>query len=211
MSRGTRIPNLGGAKAFILHRPHVTVTAIARQLAAIGLVATDCWPDLPADALAADFVFFDADLGFDQQFPWPAGEAPMPMIALIGSEAPGRIEWALSQKADAQLLKPVGNAGVYSALLIARQAFEARRQLADEIGSLRARVAERQTIVRAVAALSSQGIDDDRAYGQLRSLAMSWQISLEEAARRVVAMTGEVGTGEAGNGEEGGDDQSRRA
>lgn len=137
MSRGTRIPNLGGAKAFILHRPHVTVTAIARQLAAIGLVATDCWPDLPADALAADFVFFDADLGFDQQFPWPAGEAPMPMIALIGSEAPGRIEWALSQKADAQLLKPVGNAGVYSALLIARQAFEARRQLADEIGSLR--------------------------------------------------------------------------
>jgi hypothetical protein len=60
----------------------------------------------------------------------------MPLIALIGSEAPGRIEWALSHNADAQLLKPVGNAGVYSALLIARQAFEARRRLADEIASL---------------------------------------------------------------------------
>jgi len=201
MSRVSRIPNLGGAKALVLHRPHATVAAITRQLRAIGLQATDCWPELPAEALAADFVFFDVDLGFDEQFPWRAGEAPMPLIALIGSEAPGRIEWALAQKADAQLLKPVGNAGVYSALLIARQAFEARRRLADEIAGLQSRVAERQTIVRAVAALSSQGVDDDRAYAQLRSLAMGWQISIEEAARRVVAMA---------DGE-GSDEQSRRA
>ncbi len=201
MSRATRIPNLGGARAFILHRPHATVNAIARQLAAIGLVATDCWPDLPADVLAADFVFFDADMGFDQQFPWPAGEAPMPMIALIGSEAPGRIEWALSHNADAQLIKPIGNSGVYSALLIARQGFEARRQLAGEIAALQQRVGERQTIVRAVAALSSRGVDDEQAYGQLRSLAMSWQINIEEAARRVVAMTAEEGV----------DEQSHRA
>ena len=196
----TRIPNLGGARAFILHRPHPTVQAITRQLSAIGLIAIDCWPELSPEVLAADFVFFDADLGFDEQFPWKPGEAPMPLVALIGSEAPGRIEWALSHKADAQLLKPVGNAGVYSALLIARQSFEARKHLAGEIASLRQRVAERQTIVRAVAALS-KGSDDERAYAQLRSLAMSWQISVEDAARRIVAMTDE----------EGGDDQSHRA
>jgi AmiR/NasT family two-component response regulator len=201
VSRISRIPNLGGARAFVLHRPHPVVQAITRQLAAIGLNATDCWPELPAEALAAEFVFFDVDLGFDEQFPWQAGQAPMPLIALIGSEAPGRIEWALSHNADAQLLKPVGNAGVYSALLIARQSFEARRRLADEIASLETRVAERQTIVRAVTALSAQGFDDERAYAQLRSLAMNWQVSLEEAARRIVAMTQE----------EGGDDQSRHA
>ena len=161
-----------------------------RQLTAIGLEAQGCWPELPAEALAADFVFFDVDLGFDQQFPWKPRDAPMPTIALIGSEAPGRIEWALSQKADAQLLKPVGNAGVYSALLIARQAFEARCRLADEIAALQSRLAERQTIVRAVVALCAEGVDDARAYAQLRSLAMTWRISLEEAAQRVVAMTG---------------------
>lgn len=189
MSRAARIPNLGGAKAFILHRPHATVGALSRQLAAIGLDVRECWPELSPDALAADFVFFDVDLGFDEQFPWKPGEAPMPLVALIGSEAPGRIEWALSQKADAQLLKPVGTAGVYSALLIARQSFDARRRLADEIAALETRVAERQTIVRAVAALAAQGVDDGRAYAQLRSLAMSWQISIEQAARRIVAMT----------------------
>ncbi len=200
MSRPARIPNLGGAKAVVLHRPHPTVNALARQLAAIGLEVGDCWPHLPAEALAADFVFFDVDLGFDEQFPWKPGEAPMPLVALIGSEALGRIEWALSHKADAQLLKPVGTAGVYSALLIARQAFEARRRLADEIAALEARVAERQTIVRAVAALCAKGVDDERAYAQLRSLAMNWQVSVEQAARRVVAMA----TGE-------GDDHTRRA
>ena len=200
MSRAARIPNLGGAKAFVLHRPHPTVRPLTRHLSAIGLEAIECWPQLPAEALAADFVFFDADLGFDEQFPWKPGEAPMPLVALIGSEAPGRIEWALSHNADAQLLKPVGTAGVYSALLIARQSFEARKRLAGEIASLRQRVGERQTIVRAVAALSKGG-DDDRAYAQLRSLAMSWQISVEEAARRIVAMTEE----------EDGDDQSHPA
>jgi response regulator NasT len=200
MTRASRIPNLGGARAFLLHRPHPTVQAITRQLSAIGLITSDCWPELPPEVLAADFVFFDADLGFDEQFPWKPGEAPMPLVALIGSEAPGRIEWALSHKADAQLLKPVGNAGVYSALLIARQSFEARKHLAGEIASLRQRVAERQTVVRAVTALS-KGADEHRAYAQLRSLAMSWQISIEDAARRIVAMTDE----------EGGDDQSHRA
>ena len=198
MTRAARIPNLGGAQAFILHRPHATVNALSRQLVAIGLEVRECWPELPPDALAADFVFFDVDLGFDDQFPWKSGEAPMPSIALIGSEAPGRIEWALSRNADAQLVKPIGQSGVYSALLIARQAFDARRQLASEIEALHARVAERQTVVRAVAFLSGQGLSDNSAYARLRALAMNWQVSIEEAARRVVARR------------EGGDERSGR-
>lgn len=201
MSRTTRIPNLGGAKAFVLHRPHPTVQAISRQLSAIGLEVRDCWPDLPADVLAGDFVFFDVDMGFDEQFPWKPGEAPMPLIALIGSEAPGRIEWALSHKADAQLVKPIGNSGVYSALLTARQAFEARARLAAEVAALEARIGERLTIVRAVAALRSRGTSEERAYRQLRSMAMGWQVSVEAAAQRIVAMT---------DGE-GDDDRSHRA
>ncbi len=196
MSRRARIPNLGGARAVVLHRPHPGIEALARQLGAIGLEVTEAWPDLPASAVGADFLFFDVDLGFDEQFPWAPGEAPMPLVALIGSEAPGRIEWALAQKADAQIVKPVGSAGVYSALLIARRAFDERRRLAAEIASLRERVAERQTVVRAVVALSSRTKDEDQAYAQLRALAMSWQVTLEEAARRVVDLQSAEGSHE---------------
>jgi AmiR/NasT family two-component response regulator len=76
-------------------------------------------------------------------------------------------------------------------LLIARQAFETRKRHAFEIAALQSRVAERQTIVRAVAILVTQGVDDGRAYDQLRSLAMSWQVSIEQAAQRVLAMAGQ--------------------
>ena len=203
MSRTPRIPNLGGAKALVLHRPHPTVQAITRQLSAIGLDVARLlagtagrrrWRPISSSSTPIS--------ASTSSFPWKPGEAPMPLIALIGSEAPGRIEWALSHKADAQLLKPVGNAGVYSALLIARQTFEARQ--APGRRDRRAAPARRRAADHRArgGGAGRKGADDERAYAQLRSLAMSWQISVEEAARRIVAMAGS---------KEDGDDQSRRA
>lgn len=187
MKRPIRTQNLGGARALILHRPHDTVQVLTRQLTAIGLGVAQAWPDLGPDALGADFVFFDADMGHDGQFPWAPGTAPMPMIALIGSEAPGRIEWALAAGAQAQLLKPLGSNGVYSALLIARDAFDNARRLSAEISDLRRRLDERRTVVRAVAHLMRQGTAEDAAYAQLRRMAMDWRISFEDAAARITA------------------------
>ena len=187
MKRRLFVPSLGGAEAVILHRPHPTVQALSRQLVAIGLTVTAHWPELGAGALAADYTFFDADMGYDAQFPWAPGAAPMPMIALIGSEAPGRIEWALAQGADAQLLKPVGDHGAFGALLIARNGFDARRGLAAEIEALRGRLAERQTVVRAVTVLAARGRSEEEAYAHLRQIAMAWQETIEQAAARIVA------------------------
>ena len=189
-------PRLGGAVAVILHRPHDTVEALSRQLAAIGLEARPCWPDLAPDDAAADFLFFDADLCHDAQFPWPPGEAPMPMIALIGSEAPGRIDWALAAGASAQMLKPVGAAGAYAALLTAHRAFAARRALSDEIGALEDRLSHRETVVQAALRLAAQGGTEREAYARLRQIAMAWQVTIEEAASRI-------------NGSNGGDDRRR--
>ncbi len=187
MTGRMRIADLGGARAVILHRPHAVVTALTRQLQAVGLRVQTAWPDLPAAALAADFVFFDADMGFDAQFPWAKGQAPMPLIALIGSEAPGRVEWALAAGANAQILKPVGDGGVYSALLIARHTFEARRALTVEVEDLRRRLGERQTVVLAVIVLMRSTGSEEAAYAALREMAMAARITLEEAAARVIA------------------------
>lgn len=190
MSRRLRIPDLGGAVAVILHRPHATVAALARQLEAIGLRAECAWPDLPPAGQAADYLFIDVDTAHEDQFPWPVGQAPMPTVALIGSEAPGRIEWLMNFGADAQILKPVGMAGVYSALLIARATFEARAEMRDRIDSLQRRLGQRQTVVRAVAMLAARGKSEDAAYDQLRQMAMAWRISFEDAAARLVDRSG---------------------
>lgn len=161
--------------------------ALTRQLVAIGLIVDQVWPELGPEALAVDFTFFDADMGYDGQFPWAAGAAPMPMIALIGSEAPGRIEWFLQIGAHAQLLKPVGDSGTYSALLIARDGFDRQRALGAQIADLRRRLDERQTVVKAVALLAAMGKTGAGAYAQLRQMAMAWRIRFEVAALRVVA------------------------
>ncbi|MFD1797302.1 ANTAR domain-containing protein [Paracoccus aurantiacus] len=186
MSGQLRILDLAGAKAAILHRPHATAAAIERQLRAIGLSAETHWPELP-DTLAVDFLFFDVDMGFDAQFPWPPGQSPMPMIALIGSEAPGRIEWSLSHGAHAQLLKPVGDNGVYSALLIARAAFQVRHGYTARIGELEGRLAARETVVRAVMTLVAQGMTDEDAFASLRRMATDRRESFEAVAARIIA------------------------
>lgn len=193
MKRRIRIQNLGGARALILHRPHPSVQNLARQLTAIGLATNTAWPDPGPDILAADFLFFDADLGHDAQFPWDPGASPMPMIALIGSEAPGRIEWSLGIGAHAQILKPVGDSGVYSALLIARDAFDARRDLSARITDLQARLDDRQSVVQAVVLLASRGMTEADAYAELRQMAMRWRTTVEAAAHRVIARFAEGG------------------
>lgn len=199
MIRQVRIQNLGGARAVILHRPHPTAQALRRQLVAIGLVVDQAWPELGPEALAADFIFFDTDMGFDAQFPWPASAAPMPMIALIGSEAPGRIEWSLQIGAHAQLLKPVGDNGAYSALLIARATFDRQCALNAEVADLQRRLNERQTVVQAVALLAARGKTEAEAYAQLRQMAMAWRVSFEDAALRVAARFGAGGSDDQRN------------
>ena len=124
------------------------------------------------------------------------------MVALIGSEAPGRIEWSLRAGAHAQLLKPVGDNGAFSSLLIARDAFDAQKALFAEIADLKRRLDGRQTVVRAVTLLAARGKTEEEAYAQLRQMAMAWRISFEDAAIRIVASRDATATQtmEAGDG-----------
>ncbi|MEP2680272.1 MAG: ANTAR domain-containing protein [Sulfitobacter sp.] len=194
MSGLLNIPNLDQACALVVHPVPDHAAALMRQLNAIGLTVSHAWPDLPASAITADFIFYDTDMGHDAQFPWDPGQAPMPMIALVGSEAPGRIEWAARMGADALLLKPVGSSGAFSALLMARHSFELRQSLNAEIKQLRHRMSARQTVVQAVALLSAQGKSQDAAYDQLRQMAMAWRINVEDAALRIVENSNDEGS-----------------
>lgn len=182
-----RTENLGGAVAWILHRPHPSVQGLIRQLSVIGLNVREAWPELPAEALNADFIFYDADSGHNEQFPWRAGSSPMPMIALIGSEVPGRLKWAMDMGAHAQLLKPVSDKGVYAALLVARSNFDQAKASQALITDLENRLSARQTIVQAVMISMMKGKTEAEAYDLLRQVAMAWQVTIETAAERIVA------------------------
>lgn len=185
MTRRNR-PPLAQWHAVILHRDHPSIDALRRQLDLLQIRVTLCWPHLDEAHASADVVFFDADMGHDGQFPWPRGFAPMPMIALIGSEAPGRIEWALDQGSNAHLLKPIGSTGAYGALLIAAHAYEQVRAQADDIRVLEDRLRQRPIVVRAILhLLQNEGGGEAAAWKRLRSVAMDWGMTIEDAAEAI--------------------------
>ena len=188
MSRPAYIPNFDGKRALILHRVHPVVDAISRQLAQLGISCDHCWPALPASAASdADLLIFDADMGHDEQFPWEAGAAPMPAIALIGSEAPGRLAWTMSRGADAHLLKPVGSGGVFTALVMASEAFARRLATRAELNGLTARLEQREVIAEATACLMLRAnLPAETAYAQLRRDAMAARLTIEAMAEQVV-------------------------
>lgn len=185
MTRGNR-PLLANWHAVILHRDHPSVDALRRQLDLLQIRVTVAWPQFDEADVGANVTFFDADMGHDGQFPWPKGFAPMPMIALIGSEAPGRIEWALDQGSNAHLLKPLGSTGAYSALLIAAHAYEQARAQAADIRALEDRLRQRPIVVRCILhLLQNEGGDEAQAWKRLRSVAMDWGMTIEDAAEAI--------------------------
>ena len=191
MTQPFRTPNFRGWRALVLHKPGPVTEALLRQFDRLGLEGRVIWPDLAQDA-TADVLFFDADLGHDGQFPWPPGHAPMPLIALLGSEAPGRVEWALTRRPHAHMLKPLGSGGVYGALVIASHTYAERFQLEGEVATLRSRLARRQAVAEAVVTLMRRdGIaTTDAAYARLRKLAMASQRSIEDTADDVLRPVG---------------------
>lgn len=176
----SRLPNFRGQRCLVLHRRDNNSDTLVRQLESLGLIVDLRWPVEGATADGYDVMFFDADLGYDGLFAWPPAPPPIPLIAMMGSEAPGRIEWMLSQAPAAYLIKPIGSTGVFSALAIAFHSFETEQGLKGAITDLTLRVKSRPLVFKAMLALMDQlGIDDDEAYRLLRRESMNRRITVE--------------------------------
>ena len=128
-----------GQRAVILHRPSETTNRLVRQCVLLGLRVEA--RRRPLRALEnVDIVLADADEGWDGLLPWAPAEKPAPLVALLASEAPERIAWALDQGADALIAKPVTASAVYPALVMATRRHAEARQLNERIARLGERV-----------------------------------------------------------------------
>ena len=176
-----------GQRALILHRAGETTDRLVRQCALLGLRAEARWRPLRA-VEDVDIVLVDADEGWDGLLPWTPAEKPAPLVALLASEAPGRIAWALDQGADALIAKPVSASAVYPALVMATRRHAEARQLNERIARLEERVRLRQLVHAAVrTVMVTEGCDENEAYGRLRREAMQTRQTLEQTAASMLA------------------------
>ncbi|HEY3623834.1 MAG TPA: ANTAR domain-containing protein [Roseiarcus sp.] len=176
-----------GQRAVILHRPSDTTDRLVRQCVLLGFRAEARWQPLRA-VEDIDIVLVDADEGWDGLLPWTPAEKPAPLVALLASEAPGRIAWALDQGADALITKPVTASAVYPALVMATRRHAEARELNERIRRLEERVRLRPLVHAAVRSfMAADGCDENEAYGRLRREAMQTRLTLEQAAASILS------------------------
>jgi AmiR/NasT family two-component response regulator len=180
------VHNFSGQTAIVVHRSPEIGLRIKERCHRLGIRARVRSEDLDAQEVRnADMVILDIDTADDGILPWERATAPMPLIGLIGSESPGRLAWALAQEVDAFLpLTGLGN--LFSAMVIAHEVFARKAERRAREAELARRGNLRLEVIRAVLALMEHGRDEALALKQLRTMAMVEQISLEDAAVRLL-------------------------
>ncbi|WP_337269531.1 ANTAR domain-containing response regulator [Oryzifoliimicrobium ureilyticus] len=175
-------PNFAGWRAIILAEEDSNIDRLRRQLMLLGVTATLQWLPLSIDDLP-DLVVVDADRGWDELLPWPDGKPARPVVALLGSEAPGRIAWAIGCGASALIPKPVSVSTIYPALVLAVASHLQRSEADARVARLEERLRLRPVVFAAINRLKSERqIDDEEAYRLLRERAMDRRMPLEQLA-----------------------------
>ncbi|MDM9649325.1 ANTAR domain-containing protein [Rhizobium sp. S163] len=186
----SRTPNFTGWRAVILHREDTNTERLERQFGLLGILSTRRWEPMASWA-DTDLVLVDADQGWDDILP-PAdgptgGPSSKPLVALLGSEAPGRIAWAMGRGASAIIAKPVSASAIFPALVMAVSIHRERLAVAEELRYLEERVRLRPLVHAAVEKLrAARGLDEDQAYATLRGLAMQRRLTMEQIAAIVL-------------------------
>ena len=185
----TRIKtNFRGLRALILHSKGATSERLAGILERLGLVVMSCDPNgiEVADLPACDIVLFDSDEEIEASVLDDVAKT-LPLIALIGNEAPSRLARVVRFRCNSHILKPIRSTGVYSAVLLATNGHERQRQADREIATFRQRLAGRRVVMKAVLKqMEHCGMDEEAAYEVLRRRAMELRVPIEIAARMVL-------------------------
>jgi AmiR/NasT family two-component response regulator len=105
---------------------------------------------------------------------------PVPVIGLVGVEAPSRLKALVNLGATSFLRKPVHGGAVYTSLFMGINQFLLRSEMYERLQDLEMRRRGRRAVLRAVILLMQEtGLDDDSAYSQLRRESMRVRQSLE--------------------------------
>ena len=163
-----RIPNFRGYHAVVIHRADSNQAVLVQRLKQLGLLVDAIGPNSKEINGPIDVCFFDTDLGYGDQFLWSAFKPPVPLIAVIGSEAPGRLEWAIKQGPSAYLVKPIQPTGVFNALVFGFHNFQTIKELEAQNEKLRNRVKSRHLIAKAVLSLMHHfDLEEAAAFSQI--------------------------------------------
>lgn len=184
MTASARIQNFSGFRARLVSEQTDANQPLVAALLRLGFTIAPHdpqagWPeDLDPER---DLLFLEGDLhprGIDRDE--TSSIVDVPVIGLLGVEAPGRLRALMALGATAFLRKPVYGPAVFPAVFLAVNTQRERRHLRAQLAAHDRRRAGRRFVVKAVLALMRRdGCDDDHAYEVLRHAAMRQRLSIE--------------------------------
>lgn len=136
-----------------------------------------------------DLLFLDGDLNTSISIPSIEGtHVPMiPVVGMVGIEAPSRLSRLLAHGATAFIKKPIHVGSVFFNLFIAINNHQQSVRLSVDINKHKVRHSMRRYVFKAILLIMEhQGIDDESAYEWLRRKSMDAQTPLEELSRIIV-------------------------
>ena len=184
--------NFRGARALIIHAPDENRERLVAVLQRLGLLVGTLdsveGGSVTQQALeSCDMLFFETDQGVG---PILGGlTLPLvPLVAVIGVEAPSRLSRIIRARAAGYITKPIRSTGVFTTLFIAFNEFAMRRALAEERGALEERLRARRFVTKAtLKVMRAQNVDDDEAFRRLRRESMSRRITVEALCEQIAS------------------------
>lgn len=186
------VQNFRQRRALILSRDARAIETISMMVTRLGmsvesLSPEDCTlPLLPEGAEAQrDVLFLDGDLNVlpEMGLGGTGGgnmQTHIPVLGLVGIEAPSRLRSLMQFGATAFLSKPVHRGSIFSALYLAINTFENMADLRLSVQELENRRRYRRHVIKAVTlVMKSHSLDDEGAFALLRKEAMRARLSLE--------------------------------
>ena len=191
------LQNFNGGHALIVTAAPGSEGALVATLAKLGVTAeypplVDGRADIATVELKSDrdILFVDGDLEGAVELPIDPETrlAPIPVIGLVGVEAPSRLKALVNLGASAFLRKPVHGGAVYASLFMGINQFLMRSDLSNRIQDLEARRRSRRAVISAtLLVMRETGLDEDQAYSRLRRESMRSRLSLEHYCEMLLA------------------------
>ncbi|WP_375465183.1 ANTAR domain-containing response regulator [uncultured Methylobacterium sp.] len=197
------IQNFRGMQALLVTASGTDTGLLAATLMKLGLTVASV--RLAGEAFPLDLTGLEAERHLvivDGDLPMPNSPAsvvsdlpPVPVLGLVGVEAPSRLKGLLQLGATGLLRKPIHGASVYAALYLAVNAYGRRRVLEERLARHEKRRLGRRYLVKAILRLMQEhGLDDDAAFETLRRDAMRARQPLEEHCEALVRARPDVPT-----------------
>jgi len=190
------IQNFSQCRALVISRDSRAIDTLDVTLPKLGLsvVHVPLGEDgamLSAEGLdpERDLLIVDGDLHRPLQWPnaAPCELSPVPVIGIVGVEAPSRLKALMQIGSTAFIAKPVHGATLFSALVLGVNEHARKRQLLADIAGHEMRRRQRRFVIKAVVQIvTAEKVSDEIAYDRLRREAMRARMSVEAFSEMLV-------------------------